>query len=243
MFTPRILRKGPFGLDDIGIEIADEAWRAPPHYDERVADAWRALVRAADAEGHRLWDGIHYRVANLEALGSGQGAPALRLGSVSFRYIATYRALHEAHLAAGLAPTHHLSIAALIRTRDGHYLFGKRKRNGTIDFIGGGVQPSELAVSRGADLERTLFKEMEEEVGLHGGDFDGTTGLGIVMSGTSNVLIIAHAPARLAKDEVEAAFARREEDEMAEPVFVPEPDLPRYLRAMTDYRVLVADLL
>jgi 8-oxo-dGTP pyrophosphatase MutT (NUDIX family) len=243
MFTPRILRKGPFGLSDIGVEIAEETWRAPPQFDERVADNWKALVRAADAEGHRLWDGTHYRVANLEALESGAGAPALRLGLVSFRYIATYRALHEAHRASGLAPTHHLSIAALISTCDGHYLFGKRKRNGAIDLIGGGVQPSELVVSRGADLERTLFKEVEEEVGLLSGDFEETTGIGIVMSSTSNVLIIAHAPARLAMNEVQAAFACREEDEMAEPVFVSEPELPRYLRAMTDYRVLVADLL
>ena len=39
------------------------------------------------------------------------------------------------------------------------------------------------------------------------------------------------------------AFEGREDDEMAEPVFVPAAEIVPYLRAMTDYRPLVADLI
>ena len=42
---------------------------------------------------------------------------------------------------------------------------------------------------------------------------------------------------------VREAFAHREDDEMAEPVFVPRGDIAAYLRGLTDYRPFVAELL
>ncbi len=243
MFKPRIAYQGKFRIAEIGIEPVDHVWRVDADYEQLVAAKWRELTALAAAENHRLWDGVHYRVANMDTLGSPNGGLTLRLGTISFRYVATYRGLQEKHKAAGLAPLHHLSIAGAIRTADGQYLFGKRTRNGAIDFIGGGVQPSELAVSTGADIERTLFKEIAEEVGIRDTDLGQPQGIGIVVSGTSNVLVIAHVETALSAKGVRETFARRAEDEMAEPVFVPAAELPAYLRGMTDYRVLVADLL
>ncbi|MEI9992574.1 MAG: hypothetical protein WDM86_21400 [Rhizomicrobium sp.] len=59
------------------------------------------------------------------------------------------------------------------------------------------------------------------------------TGLGIVLSTTSNVLVIAALDTALTRDGVLEAFARREDDEMAEPVFVPG-DAHRRLSARDD---------
>ena len=67
--------------------------------------------------------------------------------------------------------------------------------------------------------------------------------IGVVLSTISNVLIIGHVTLSLDLAEAQAAFAHREEDEMGELEIVPAAEIKTYLRAMTDYRVVVADLL
>ena len=241
MYEPRILQKGPFRIGEIAVEVCAEPWRATAQYDALVEPAWRARVAEVAAHGRHMWDGVFYRLTDLSAFENG-GKGVYRLGTVAYRYVATYRALHAEHAAIGLAPFNHLTTAALIRTCDGHYLFGRRG-NGAIDLIGGGVQPEELAVSSGADLERNLRKEIREEVGIPSDALAGLEGLGVVMSGTSNILIIADVATSLTKHAAEEAFARREEDEMAQPVFVPERELAAFLHGLTDYRRLIPQLL
>lgn len=241
MYEPRVLRKGPFRIAEIGIELCGEPWRAHAQYDALVGPAWQARVAAEAVHGRHMWDGVFYRLTDLSAFENG-GSGVYRLGTVAYRYVATYRALHAEHAALGLEPFNHLTTAALIRTCDGHYLFGRRG-NGTIDLIGGGVQPEELAVSSGADLERNLRKEIFEEVGIPTDATAGLEGLGVLMSGTSNILVIAKVATSLTRRAAEEAFARREEDEMAQPVFVPERELSAFLHGLTDYRRLIPQLL
>ncbi len=237
MYEPRILLKGPFPLDVFGLSATREPWRCDDAYEALVAEAWAHRIAAAAQRNHTLWDGTHYRLVDLEDLTDGRGH--LRLGTASFRHIATYRPLHEEHTARGLAPFHHISTAALLRTADDHYVFGKRAINGTIDFIGGGFQPDDGP----PDLAANFSKEIREEIGIEADQLGPMTGLGVVMSTTSNVIFIAALDTALTRDGVRAAFARREDDEMAEPVFVPGDAIAAYLRAMTDYRPLVAELL
>ncbi len=241
MYVPRILRKGPFRLGAFVVEDGGESWRGDERYDALVGPAWQTRLGQAAAQGRPLWDGVFYRLADLSPL-EGSAPVTLRLGTVAYRYVATYRLLQAQHAAFGLEPFNHLTTAALIRTSDGHYLFGRRG-SGAIDLIGGGVQPEELAVSSGADLEQNLRKEIFEEVGIAPGELTGMDGLGVILSSNSNVLLIAATPTRLTKDEAEAAFAHREEDEMASPVFVPEKELPDFLLGLTDYRRLIPQLL
>jgi len=236
MYEPRILLKGPFALDAFALAPVDRAWRANPAYDAAVSEKWELRVGEAAARGHHLWDGRHYRLDDLSDLAAGG---TLRLGTVAFRHIATYRLLHEMHREHGLEPFHHISTAALLGTADGFYVFGKRAINGAIDFIGGGFQPDDAP----PDLAANVHKEIREEIGIESDRLGPMKGLGVVMSTTSNVLVIACLDMSLTRDGVMEAFARREDDEMAEPVFVPGDTIAGYLRAMTDYRPLVAELL
>ena len=236
MYDPCVLFRGPVALSAFVPAVTGEAWRPGPDYDALVAPAWRQRVDDVAARGHRLWDGTHYRLTHAEDIGR---TGTLRLGTVAFRYIATFRILHAQHGAHGLPPLHHLSTAALLRTSDGFYVFGKRAINGTIDLIGGGLQADDGA----PDFEGNIRKEIREETGIDSGALGVIEGLGVVRSTTSNVLVVAHLETTLTADGVQAAFARREDDEMAEPVFVPRDRIAAYLRAMTDYRPLLADLL
>ena len=235
MYTPYILCRPPLPLREIHIEVCGDVWTASSEYDALVESVW-AKMRVEQS----LWDGNYYRVIDPAEL---SGDPRVRLGMIPYRYIATYRALHEQHMRSGLKALNHLSTAALVRTYDGFYAFGKRGQNGMADLFGGGVQPEELAVACGADLEENLYKELLEEAGLCRSDVESLTGMGVVVSGTSNVILMAMVHLKIGCGEMEAQFSGRTEDEMAELVFVPEMELQGYLDEMTDYRRLISNLL
>jgi 8-oxo-dGTP pyrophosphatase MutT (NUDIX family) len=242
MYTPRILHCGPFDFSKIGVEADDDAWTASAKYDQLVLAAWVKRLDEARAQGNAIWDGTYYRVKNVPELCRGSSSLELRLGIIPYRYIATFRLLHEAHSQEGLDPLYHLSTTALIRTRDRFFLFGKRARDGAIDLIGGGAQKDELTVEFGSDLEQNVLKEIREEVGIGTKQIERVRGLGALLSTTSNVLIVAMADIRLSRNEAELQFICREEDEMEAPVFVSENDLRDFLRGMTDYRALIPSL-
>jgi hypothetical protein len=237
MFEPCILRRGPFHPATFDLVVTGERWQPGAAYDALVETAWQGRVEAAAARGHRLWDGTHYRFTDIAQAGDGM---RIDLGTVPFRYLATYRLLHKENAAQGLTPTHHISTASMLRTADGHYVFGKRAINGSIDLIGGGFQPEDGVP---VCFENNLYKEIAEELGVAREHLGEAQGIGIVRSTTSNVLVIAKIETTLNRDGIRAAFAHRGDDEMAEPVFVAEDDIHAYLRSLTDYRVLVADLI
>ena len=235
MYTPYILCRPLLPFREIHIQLCGDVWTASAEYDALVESVWAKMKLEQP-----LWDGNYYRVVDPTEL---SGGAIVRLGTIPYRYVATYRALHDQHTRHGLKALYHLSTAALIRTSDGFYVFGKRARNGTVDLLGGGVQPEELAVTCGADIEENLYKEILEEAGVCRSDVQKLTGTGAVVSATSNVILMALVQMKIGCSEMDARFSRRTEDEMAELVFVPEMDLERYLDEMTDYRKLIADLL
>lgn len=243
MFTPAILHKSPYELAGVIVSVSESEWTPSASYDVLVRDAWQERIREAASEAHPIWDGQFYRVTNIGDVRGGSPPPRLCLGTIFYRYIATFRALHEHHAREGLEPLYHLSTAGLIRTNDGQFVFGKRSRNGAIDLIGGGVQSDELAITCGADIEVNLRKEILEELGVRSEQIESVKGKGILLSTTSNVLIIAAVDLALSLNEVAAQFADRSDDEMSDLVAVDEDDLSAFLSNMTDYRALIPALM
>ena len=243
LFVPRTLLGRRFDLGSVTIKHVGGAWRTNASYEAAVADAWKQKQQEAQQARFRIWDGFYYRVTNAEALEKHDGIIHFALGTISYRYLATYRQLDTQHASHALDPLYHLSTAALIRTSDNWYVFGRRSRSGSVDLIGGGVQQDELEVTTGADLERNLVKEFREELGISHADLSVVLGLGIVLSSTSNVLVLAKADLKITRREVALAFSRREEDEMAEPVFVSHDEIGSFLKSLTDYRKLIPSLI
>lgn len=240
MYPPRILFAKPFAISNLVVEPCIDDWTPPAAYELLVHPAWQNLLVHST---QRIWDGTYYRLLNPEQVGNGSSPGTLRLGTIRYRYVATFPILHEHHAGHQLEPLLHLSTLALLCTSDGYYLFGKRSWNGEIDLIGGGVQRDELAVATGADLERNLLKEIREETGISGNDIHQLSGIGILVSETSNVLIAAHANLALARPEALARFTLRTENEMSEPVLIPENMLASALRSMRGYRPLLSELM
>ena len=98
-------------------------------------------------------------------------------------------------------------------------------------------------VTRGADIEQNLYKEIQEEVGIPQSDIETLEAIGVVQSSISNVIVAGHALAHLTKSDVIRKFEDRTEQEMDEPIFVPAHDLRRFLTSLADYRALLPLLL
>lgn len=238
MFIPKILSGRPFSLSDLRIEHHPSTWISTPAYEALVQREWRNLLRETKT---RVWDGTYYRVQNPTVFEDSESAPIL-LGTIAYRYIATFPCLSQEHSRFGLAPLNHLSTVALLQTTDDLYVFGTRQRNGAVDLIGGGAQCDEIEIHHGADLEKNLYKEFHEEAGLTEPDVGDLAGIGVVYSSTSNVIIVGHAKLNLNSADVQTRFLQRTDEEMDRLVFVSDRNLREFLSQMQDYRSLLAQL-
>ncbi len=203
---------------------------------------WNERLRAAKDRGIKLWDAESYRIANVDEV-EHTGTLVFKLGLVSYRYPATFQELQKIFIENNLKPIYHFSNGAMLRTNDGAYLFGKRSTNGVTDIFGGAVQPGEVAVCSGADIEANILKEVEEEAGLDLHNMDSNYCIGILQSITSNVLTISHMQLNVSVEEVQKIFKNRKDDEMSELIVVPESDIEPFLKALPSYRPYIFDLL
>jgi hypothetical protein len=243
VYPPRILHKSPFRFQDIDLEVTDVEWRPTARYESLANAAWENRVIEEAAAGREIWNGTYYRAMNLRDLDASQVPFGLQLGTVQYRYIATFRSLNEDHTAEALEPLYHVATAALIETTDNQFIFGRRSRDGVLDLVGGGLQKDEMVVARGADLERNIRKEMHEEIGISDNHIESTRGLGLVLSSTSNVLVLGAVKLLLSSTEAQTQFLSRTDNEMSEPIFVAGTELNEFLASMTDYRALIPGLL
>lgn len=238
MYTPQVLSRRSFSIAKLLLSQSDSAWKSTALYDELVQLRWDDLVRNTKT---RVWDGTYYRVLNPEAFQNNLATPIL-LGSIPYRYIATFPFLAQQHASFALDPLNHLSTIALIRTADRFYVFGIRTRSGTVDLIGGGAQYAEMPILSGVDLEENLCKELSEETGLEPADVDDLAGIGVLLSSTSNVLVVGRVHLRLNSVDVERRFQHRRDDEMNRLLFVDQAKVRKFLSEMHDYRTLLAEL-
>jgi len=226
-------------MSELSIEHRDSAWSSTAEYDERVRVEWQKFLHQTKT---RVWDGTYYRVLNPRVFDEEKGAGPILLGTIAYRYVATFPSLSQDHTRFALDPLNHLSTVGLIRTRDNLYVFGVRNRNGAVDLIGGGVQSDEIEIQSGADLERNLHKEILEETGLNYEDIENLVGIGTVVSSTSNVLIVGHAQLKMTSAEVKSRFEQRAEHEMERLIFVADENVREFLMQMSDYRNLLVQL-
>lgn len=239
MYTPQVLSRRSFSISKLRIEHRDSIWNTTAEYDELVRLEWKNFLLGART---RVWDGTYYRVLNPGVLAEREESAPILLGTIAYRYIATFPSLSQEHSRSALDPLNHLSTVTLIRAADNMYVFGARSRNGTVDLIGGGVQSDEMEINSGTDLEKNLYKEIFEEVGLSKADIENLAGVGAVLSSTSNVLIVAHVQLKVSSSEVLKRFQQRTDDEMNRLVFVTNERVREFLVKMRDYRCLLMQL-
>lgn len=245
MIKSEIILKRKFNANDLQVEIMQTSNRViAEELEMRARQAWGEIIEDAKAKGVELWDGEPYRLDNLAEIR--EGNLNLKLSTIKFSTMAGYIALTRQIEITEAQYTNHISTAGLIKTRDGLYVFGIRGNtyhNSKVDFIGGGLNRSEIIVKSGEDIATNLIREMKEEANIEEQDIALMEGLGILLSDRMNVLIMFEVELKINQDELQNIFRDRLDHEMAELVFVKEEELERFLKDLTSYRPLVWDLL
>jgi len=214
------------------------------------ADAlWQVKLVDYTAKGLKFWDGDFYRVENLQELRDSSEANKLNfeLGIVKYRYVNTVKDLYEYYEHHPESWPQHLAIGALLRTIDNYWVFGVRGSGsvevGTQDIIGGGMTATELVVNDANGMRQVLFKELHEEAGIKPEHVSTMQGIGIVCSPSAYIIILVETKLNVSRKQLAEIFLGKEDDEMADLVFIKDAEVRDYLKTLPGFRPLVAELL
>ncbi len=242
---PRILSSDLFAKDTYRIEFSESSLVLDAKLSQQVDSVWSTFLSEAKKKGGTLWDGTYYRLENIAEVIS--GSTHLLFSTIKFSQIKGLT--QDLDLLANLpeeSRPQHISTTALIHTSDGYFVFGERNKktmsSSSFDFIGGGLQPDELAVKNCSDIFASQYKEMLEEASIDRSLVNKMVGIGIVHSSKYNVIFMFYALLNITRAEVEKIFASSTDDEMTGLVFIPESELAGFLKDKGSYRPLAAEL-
>jgi len=245
MIEPKILVKGGFSPEDIHIQLNRETNRKTTQELEKlIREEWEWLYSKAKSEGRIIWDGESYRLDDFRV--NEHGELFLKVSPIKYsvraplnRLTQYTEKLGEQYLAKGLG------IGGFLKTTDGKFIFGVRSgktlTSNKIDFIGGIVENVDL--NSGKELFSQNYKEIQEEMGVSKDQIDNMVVLGMILSNTSNVIIITFTQLNIDSKKVLDVFRQRNDEEMSSLEFVEEESLKDYLHDLGGYKVVVYELL
>jgi hypothetical protein len=241
--------KRKFDLDSITVHYNPTSpWQPDPEIRAKSDALWEQKLQKYKEQGIPAWDGDFYRLDNLEQVKNLRPDEPIHLemSVIKYRYVNTIRDFMDYYDTHPEAWTNYLSVAAMIKTVDNYWVLGLRGKSvhsQKYDMIGGGMHRNELEINNGADIYRNLLKEFREEAGILPEMVANATGVGLIHSTVSNVLLIAKVELNKTKEELIQIFENRLEDEMQSLVFVKEKDLAEYIQNMPGYAVVIPELL
>lgn len=240
---PQIINSTGFTDSSFSIEHVSSSLKLSLDLQQKVDENWKDFKRNSEKTGEKVWDGTYYRLENIQEIKEGKNI--LKLSTIKYSQI---RGL--THNLVSILPKkaipYHISTGALIKTSDNMFIFGERRhtsfRSSNIDYIGGGLQPEEVEVNLGCDIFENVVKEISEEAGISRNCIESLTGIGIVLSSKYNVIFLFYAKLKIDRKEVLELFAKNNDDEMSNLVFVKESELSQFLSDKGSYRPLGGEL-
>lgn len=238
---PKILYYKDFDENTFGIKKVDTRIQLTSQQLEDIEKRWKEYEREAKSKGNPVWDGIFYRLENVDDI-----QEKLELSTVSY---STIRGLTYNNDLSSIPPsswTNHISTNALIKTSDDLFVFGRRGANSMskfkVCFIGGGLQPEERTVDSGRDIFENQRKEMQEELGIDPEQISLMKGIGIIHSAASTVTFIFYSELSIDNSQLLKIFEQNSDDEIEALEFVTEKDLRKFLTSIGGYLGLVGEL-
>lgn len=165
-----------------------QAWNdAPrptaPSVEEIIARTWEVEMAVAREEGRNLFNGKVGRLISVQAADSTMN---FQLGETCYRDFLGTNLFHAAEVArfnpSFLADA--LGISALVITRDGYVVMGRRSRKVVFHpehlHTFGGLLEQGDRVSHGFDLVKSVTRELAEELGIGSADLSAITVSGLV---------------------------------------------------------------
>lgn len=229
MIKNRVLIKKTIAPSDLDIQTVPCSlqWMG---LEKDIQGIWQRLQEQSAQNGTELWDGTYYRLENILEVAA--GSDLLKISTLQY---STVRSLIEYSSKGTLDPAlhpYHINTGSFIRTKDDRYIIGVKKRaNGStfFDLVGGGLQSSELQVTKGQNIAENMYKEIHEELNLHQSSLSECKIIGYLLASNMSVIIIFQSLTDLSFADVKNLFAERREHEFHDIIGVPSNAISRFL--------------
>lgn len=242
MITPSLVLKKTFNPEEITIVKKNKTNRLiDKSLEQKAKIAWEKIFQESNEE---FWDGTCYRLDNIEEVK--KGSLNFEISTIKYSLVIGYKEISKENKLAPEQYSNHISTGGLIKTTDDIYIFGNKSedlKNPQISLIGGGLQEDELKVNSGRDIERNLFKEIKEEINLSKQDVLSNKIIGILMSGSSGIIIVFETTLNISSQQVLENFKKRSDKEIKSLVFIQQNKLKGFVAEQKDYGSLIQDLL
>jgi predicted NUDIX family phosphoesterase len=147
--------------------------------------------------------------------------------------------LGEDYYAKGLA------IGGFVRTIDGYFIFAKKGERSysktKIDFIGGILE--NLDITTGKQLLEEGLRELNEEIGISSKQIEDTYFIGMVLSDTTNIMIVTNTILNISSKKVRDIFNKLSDSELSDLIFIKKSDIKDYLQKLSGYKPCTIELL
>ena len=188
-----------------------------PSVEEMIARTWEVETAVAREESRTLFNG---KVGRLMGVQASPSALTLRLGETCYRDFVGTNLFHAAEVAR-LNPSFladALGISALVITRDGYIVLGRRSRKVVFHaehlHTFGGLLEEADRTPQGYDLAGSVRRELLEELGLNVADLSAMTITGLVRDrAIQQPELIFDVHFASTKGELSTTFAARHDDE------------------------------
>lgn len=239
---PSIIRKTPFDFHAIQLDVDTEKRYSLPDAEEKIVSvSWKEKFEDSLQTERPEWNGTFYRVENVHEI-QNESTLQLSLWTIEYRYLACRKTHGSLYFGVPERYLNFLSVAWLLETADGKFLFGKRLHGGEYDVIWWGITLEETLLATWGDIIAHLYKEIYEEVWVDQSHIVSTKWLWILYSQYSNVLLVPHSRIDIPSERIRTYFMQRPDNEMEDFIIVEREHLEEFLRWMRNYRVLLAEL-
>jgi len=244
-YRPQILVSKKYTYEDIEVLVTKSTNREiVPSIQSEIQKAWQTKIHELEALNLPIWDGTTYRVEDMSI--SDKKIYLSLSPSIKYRELFTESSFQNFYKEKPERYLKHLSIAAIIETSDGRFVLGETSypHRAQYDTIGGGVQENELPIHTSADLQLTLHKEIEEEIGILPKHFIDEYICGILIGSKSNIIIIARVKLNIHSIELGTLFmSRTDKDELKGVISLTKEDYISFCSSGATYRPFLSQLL
>lgn len=238
MKSVEILQDTIIDPKELIITFSEESNRfIDPELEAEAKAEWERILQKAHADGLKPWDGIYYRLENIDEVRN--GSRKIKLSTVRYSQIRAFQRLKVSEKYTPEFFTYHISTVGPVITKDGFYVFGFREKTlnaNQTTFIGGGLQPDEIKVEKGEDIETNMFKEIKEELGIDKKYIKTSKLIKIInVIERMNAFLIFEIELELTKEEVEMYYDKLEDKEHESLLFIHKDELKKFSGTLPEW--------
>lgn len=244
MIKPKILWQGAITEDELNVELVDSSKsnRAiDPTVEAKLQDKWEQQLVEAKEKGATLYDGTSYRLEEIDFDGK---RLSIKVSPMKFRVRSTLKKMPELEELGEMYYSHGLSVGGFVITTDSQYVFATKSNKvfseTKRDIIGGVLEVIEPFSGKG--IFEMNKRELREEINVDSEMIKEMKVIGIVLSPSTDIIIITLTKLKLSVSELKVIFEKRADLELEGIEFVSLQELNNYLESLGGYKPVMKKL-